>query len=124
MKVKSKLIHLLESLDSLITKQAIYYVIPAYLFTVYGSLALVHLEMIDQPMWESIYFTFMQLVLLIFTRALKSPENKYIYAMCLGLFTGRLISQAVFDGFEFWFEIPLVLILTSIGFILKSYAKR
>ena len=122
---KYKLDHLLKSLDKLFRSYGIIVILSIYFLKVYGSLLAYHEGLISSLMWGNIHFTGVQLILLMFMVFIKDNINKLTFSLGMGLFTSRLINQLVFKGFELWYEIPAILIFTTLFYyIQKFYGKE
>jgi len=121
---KYKLDLLLKSLDKLFRSYGITVILSIYFLKVYGSLLAYHEGLISSLMWGNIHFTGVQLILLMFMVFIKDNVSKLTLSIGMGLFTSRLINQLVFKGFELWYEIPAILIFTTLFYyIQKHYGK-
>lgn len=89
-------------------------IIIVYLIKVYGSLYLYLEEIISAKTWEDIHIICIQILFIMFFFRIRKTVCRSVYSAGMGLFTSRLVSQSYNGGFEFWFEIPGILIFTII----------
>ena len=119
MEIRNQLDRQLKSLDKLFKKYGIVLIISIYLVKVYGSLLAYEYGFITVNEWEDIHFVGVQLILLMFMILIKDNVSKLISSIGIGLFTSRLVNQFIYGGFEFWHEMPLVLILIATSYYIQ-----
>lgn len=99
---------------------------------VYGSLALYELGLINAFVWKKIHLIGVQVIYILFTWVLMPYLHGLLYSILMGMFTARLITRAFYDSFEYWREMPLV-IISSVMFyfitpiiikLINSYVRR
>lgn len=116
---KYKLDQLFESLD----RNCVKLILTIYILKVYGSLILYKFGLISAVIWENIHFIGIQLILIFFLFRLRSFTDDRLYAVGIGVFTSRLITQ-IMGGFELVYEMPFVIILSLTFYYLSQWNSK